>query len=264
MAMTCSQIRDAFSRGEVPARAAVQAHLATCPSCSELFEHDAELGRALAVQAAPGADFPEELFARIDADVARESGIRAWLRSRPSQLRFQLLALLTILLIVIGGALRHRADLPAYPVARMVVLLGGYFVAILMAVGKELSLGPRRAPFADHLGLLIGAVGLPFLAALMPATEASTHAGPQGALGCFLYGALFTLPIGLLLWAFDRDDRPSLRTVCLSAAALGLSANLLLELHCPSGNPLHLVLGHASLGVAWLAAWLVTRRTSRA
>ena len=87
--------------------------------------------------------------------------------------------------------------------------------------------------------------------------------GPEGALSCFLYGALFTLPLGILLWAFDRDDRPTLRTVCLSAAALGLSANLVLELHCPSGHPLHLLLGHASIGLAWLASWFVTRRLSR-
>ncbi len=262
--MACSQIRDAFMRGEVLPRDVVQAHLATCPTCRELFERDAELGRALSAQAVPSTGFPEELFERIDADVARESGIRAWLRSRPSQLRFQLLALTTILLIVVGGALHRRGDLDAYPVARMVVLLGGYFVAILMAVGKELSLGPRRPPFADHLGLLLGAVGLPFLVAFFPATEASRHWGPEGALGCFLYGALFTVPIGVLLWAFDRDERLSLRTVCLSAAALGLSANLLLELHCPSGNPIHLLLGHASLGLAWLAAWFVTRRASQA
>jgi hypothetical protein len=45
----------------------------------------------------------------------------------------------------------------------------------------------------------------------------------------------------------------------LSAVALGLSANLVLELHCPSGNALHLLLGHASLGIAWLSAWLVLR-----
>jgi hypothetical protein len=73
---------------------------------------------------------------------------------------------------------------------------------------------------------------------------------------------LLTLPIAALFWAFDRDERPSLRTVCLCAGALGLSANLLLELHCPSGNTLHLLLGHASIGIAWLLVWAVTRRST--
>ena len=87
--------------------------------------------------------------------------------------------------------------------------------------------------------------------------------GVAGAGGCFIYGALLTLPTALLLWAFDRDDRPSLRTVCLSAAALGLSANLMLELHCPSGNAIHLLLGHTSIGVLWFAAWYWARWFTR-
>jgi len=105
---------------------------------------------------------------------------------------------------------------------------------------------------------------VPILAAFAPATEMSRQAGAGGALGCFGYGALLTLPIAALLWAFDRDQRPSLRTVCLSAAGLGLCANLLLELHCGNGNAAHVLLGHASLGVAWLAAWTVGWRLSRA
>ena len=125
----------------------------------------------------------------------------------------------------------------------------------------------RRAatPLRDYVGLLAFALFVPALAAFAPATEASRHtAGGGGRVRLLRYGALFTLPIAALLWAFDRDDRPSLRTVCLSAAALGLSANLLLELHCGNGKPEHVLLGHASLGLAWLAAWIVTQpRLSR-
>jgi hypothetical protein len=262
--MDCSQVRDAFMSGKVLPKSEVQAHVDVCPQCAALFEHDAELGRSLAAQATSAAPFPEELFGAIEASVGRETGPRAWLRSRPSQLRFQLIALCVVVVIIVGGGTRHRADFAAYPVERMVILLGSYFIAVLLAVGKELSLAVRRGKLADYAALALFGLGLPFLAAFVPATEASRQAGPEGALGCFLYGALFTLPIGILLWAFDRDDRPTLRTVCLSAAALGLSANLLLELHCPSGHPLHLLLGHASLGLAWLASWLVTRRLSRA
>ena len=105
---------------------------------------------------------------------------------------------------------------------------------------------------------------VPFLTALLPATEAGRHAAPGGALSCFIFGTLFTFPTALLLWALDRDDSPSLRTVCLSAVALGLSANLLLELHCPNGNPTHLLLGHASIGLGWLAAWFAARHALRA
>ena len=262
--MDCSKIRDAFLSKQRLPKAELKAHLDGCPQCAALYEQDAELGRALAEQVAPAAPFPEALFAEVEAELARETGPRAWLRSRPSALRFQLIALAVVLVVLFAGGAHHRHDLPDYPRARLVILLGSYFIAILLAVGKELSLAVRPSKLGDYLALALFGLGLPFLAAFVPATEQSRFTGPEGALGCFVYGALFTLPIGLLLWAFDRDDRLTLRTVCLSAAALGLSANLLLELHCPSGHPLHLLLGHASLGLAWLAAWFVTRGISRA
>ncbi len=262
--MDYAQIRDSFVKGVPLPEGQVKAHLDSCPHCRELFEHDAELGRGLAAQASDAVAVPEDFFGQLEQKLARETGLRAWLRSRPSRLRFMLVLLPLLLVVIAGGVFRQRADFQQYPLARVMLLLSVYFVAIVLAFGKELSESPRRDPLRDHWGLLAFALAVPFLAAFAPATEASRQAGPEGALGCFSYGALLTLPIAALLWAFDRDDRPSLRTVCLSAAALGLSGNLLLELHCGNGNAVHVLLGHASLGVAWLAAWAVTRRLSRA
>jgi hypothetical protein len=257
--MDCAEIRDAFTRGVMPPSAALQAHLAVCPQCRELFEQDAELGRSLASEAALPAPFANELFGQLEARLTREMGLRSWLRSRPTRQRF-LVALLSVVVAVgVGGALRFRPDFSVYPQARLVVLLCLYALGIALAFGKELFISVRRGALGDHLWLLIGALGLPFLIAFAPATEASRTFGPEGALGCFSYGALLTLPTAALLWAFDRDDRLTWRTVCLSTAALGLSANLLLELHCPNGNFKHVLLGHASLGVAWLVAWAFAR-----
>lgn len=260
--MDCSQIRDKFVNGVPLADEPVKEHLAGCPQCRELFEHDAELGHNLAAQTSAALPFPEDLFGQIEQKLARESGPRAWLRSRPSRLRFALVLLPLLLVLLAGGILRERADFAQYPLLRVVLLLCVYGVAIALALGRELSESPRREPLGDYLGLLAFALLVPFLAAFAPATETSRLAGAGGAVGCFSYGALLTLPIAALLWAFDRDDRPSLRTVCLSAAALGLSANVLLELHCGNGNAQHVLLGHASLGAAWLVAWAVTRRLS--
>ncbi len=260
--MDCPEIRDSFVKGELPAGSALEEHLHGCPQCSELLARDAKLGRSLASAAGVAMPFEDELFARLEADVARETGLRAWLRSRPTPLRFGALLLSVLLVVGLGGALRQRPDFAEYPAARLVLLLGVYSAGVLLAFGKELYLSARRGSLADHVALLAGALGLPFLIAFAPATESSRHAGPEGALNCFMYGALLTLPTAALLWAFDRDDRPSMRTVCLSAVALGLSADLVLELHCASGNALHLLLGHASIGVAWLAAWFVVRRVS--
>ena len=262
--MDCQEIREAFVNGSAARSADVEAHLRVCPHCRELFEQNAALGHTLANASAGAMPFSDELFTALEADVAQETGLRAWLRSRPTRLRFAAAVSSVLLVVTVGGLWRERPDFAQYPALRLVLLLGVYLVGILLAFGKELSLSARRGSLANHLGLLLGALGLPFLIAFAPATEASRHAGTEGALGCFLYGALLTLPTAALLWAFDRDDRPSLRTVCLSAVALGFSANLVLELHCPSGNTLHLLLGHASIGVAWLAAWFLARRMGRA
>jgi hypothetical protein len=257
--MDCAEIRDSFARGVVPTGADVEAHKRACGHCSELFASQAELGRRLAGAAVLPMPLADELFAQLEADVARETGLRAWLRSRPTRLRFAIAALSVLLVVVLGGALRERPDFADYPRARLALLLSVYAAGILLAFGKELYLPARRGSPAFQLGLLLAALGLPFLIAFAPATEASRQLGPEGALNCFVYGALLTVPTAALLWAFDRDDRVSLRSASLSAVALGLSANLVLELHCPSGNALHLLLGHASLGMAWLLAWFLLR-----
>jgi hypothetical protein len=262
--MDCSQIRDSFLNGVPLPEEQVKEHLAGCPSCRALCERDRRLGRELSLQASDVLSLPQDFFGQLEQRLAHETGPRAWLRSRPSRLRFLLVLSLVLLVLLAGGLLRQRADFAQYPAQRMILLLCVYFVAIALAFAKELSESPRAEPLRDHWGLLAFALAVPILAAFAPATELSRHAGVEGALGCFGYGALLTLPIALLLWAFDRDDRPALRTVCLSAAALGLAANLLLELHCGNGNPAHVLLGHASLGVAWLLAWAVTRGVSRA
>jgi hypothetical protein len=262
--MDCSQIRDSFVSGNRPSEQQLEAHLATCPQCKALFEHDAEIGRGLAAQAGATLPFPSDFFGQIEQELARETGPRAWLRSRPSRVRFVFTLLAVLCAVIGGGLLRQRADFAQYPMLRVGLLLCVYFVAIALAFAKELSELPRREPLRESLPLLTFALAVPILASFAPATEISRQASADGALSCFGYGALLTLPVALLLWAFDRNERPSLRTACLSAAALGLAANLLLELHCGNGNPMHVLLGHASLGLAWLAVWSTMRGLSRA
>jgi len=261
--MDCVTIRDSFVNGSPLPETEREAHLSSCPQCRELFERDAALGHRLASQTSRAVSSPDDFFAQLEQKLARETGPRAWLRARPSRLRFTLALLALLVVLVVGGVLRQRPDFAQYPRLRIALLLCIYFIAVVGAFGKELSEAPRGS-LRDHWGLLGFALAVPFLAAFAPATEASRHADANGALACFSYGALLTMPIAALLWAFDREDRTSLRTVCLSAAALGLSANLLLELHCGNGNVTHVLLGHASLGLAWLAAWGVAWRSSRA
>ena len=262
--MDCSQIRDAFVAGVRLPEEPLEAHLASCAQCRTLFERNGELGRSLAAQASETPLFSEDFFGQLEQRLTQESGPRAWLRSRPSRLRLMFVLLPLLLVLAAGGLLRLRLDFDQYPAQRVALLLCVYFIAIALSLSKELSESPRRNPLREHWGLLLFAFFVPVLAAFAPATDASRLAGSEGAVSCFGYGALLTAPIAALLWALDRNDRPSLRTVCLSAAALGLSANLLLELHCGNGNAHHVLLGHASLGLAWLVAWAVIRALSRA
>jgi len=259
--MDCAEIRESFLSGAPPPNDVLDAHLAGCSHCRELFEQNAELGRSLA-SAALAAPVMADFFDQIEARVAKETGLRAWLRSRPSKLRFLVLALSALLAVAVGAGLKLRPDIALYPSARLLALLALYSFGVLLAFKRELFLAGPGRPFADHALLALGALGLPFLLAFAPATDQVRVPGLAGAFGCFSYGALLTLPTALLIWALDRDDRPSLRTVLLSAAALGLSANLLLELHCPNGELSHVLLGHASLGLAWLLFWALTRRLS--
>jgi len=177
--MDCPEIRDAFVKGELPNGTAVEAHLRGCRQCSELFLHEAELGRSLAVVAGGGMPFEDDLFAKLEADVAQETGLRAWLRSRPTRLRFVAAVLSVLLVVGLGGALHQRPDFAEYPLARLVLLLSVYAAGILIAFGKELYLSARRGALSDHVGLFVGALALPFLIAFAPATEASRHAGPE-------------------------------------------------------------------------------------
>lgn len=259
--MNCSRVREAFLDHEELPRAELAEHLASCEQCRELYAGNAELGRALAAEAALPALALDDLFAGLEARVEHESGLRAWLRSRPSALRFQLAALAVAVVAFAGGVLRLRADWSQYPGPRLLVPLL-YLGLVLIVMRQELS--ARRRLVAAQPWPWLALLALPFVLALAPATEASRHAGPAGALSCFIYGVLLTLPVALLLWALDRDDRPSLRTAVQSAVALGLSANVVLELHCANGNLGHLLLGHVSIGLAWSAAWLLTRQLSRA
>jgi hypothetical protein len=58
----------------------------------------------------------------------------------------------------------------------------------------------------------------------------------------------------LLYWLFERRDQVPLSALVSAGALAGLAANLLLHAHCSSANWGHLLLGHASIGVAWALA----------
>jgi hypothetical protein len=85
------------------------------------------------------------------------------------------------------------------------------------------------------------------------------------AAACFFFGALFGLPILLSILAVDRGLGRT-NVALLGAASVGLTGNLALQLHCPLTHPLHLVPGHATIGIVAIAVagvlvWIRRRRS---
>src|SRR4051794_8741031 len=136
--MDCAQIRDAFVSGVPLAEGQVREHLDHCPQCRALYEHDAALGRNLAAQASEALPFSDDSFDQIAHELEHETGLRAWLRSRPSGQRLMLVLVPLLLVLFAGGVLQQRPDFSQYPLPRVGLLLSVYFVAILLAFTQEL------------------------------------------------------------------------------------------------------------------------------
>lgn len=68
---------------------------------------------------------------------------------------------------------------------------------------------------------------------------------------CFSAGSISALPIAAVGWIAMRSTRPFLYRSLLLAAGTGLVGHLALHLHCPLVHPAHLLLGHATIPVAY-------------
>ena len=124
--LDCADVRRSFVAGHVPSGPAVEAHLAGCPECRELFEGDAALGRRLGGAVQPELD-PAGLFALVERDIAQDVGPRAKLRAWPTPLRAFLLIGAALLLLVSQLWLSPRPNLGVYSPAVFwtgVVVLG--------------------------------------------------------------------------------------------------------------------------------------------
>jgi hypothetical protein len=258
--MDCDDIRLAFSDGPIVRSPQLEQHVRECRECAELFREEQALGRALGAANAPESFELSTACAATELALERERGLRATLRSQSTNRRLAVVFGL-LLLMAVHELLGHHPTAAVYRV--------GTLPAILLCVVQVVLVAPLllRA-FSTTLALspallTLAGLGLPFLVALLLPTlaqgETLRDAATPASTRCFSYGSAIALPMAFALWLFDRRDRHGFGFFALLATVLGSSANLLLFLHCPSVEPLHLFVGHASIGVAWLLAIAATR-----
>jgi hypothetical protein len=252
--------------GEPPEGDEVKAHVVTCATCEALLSDQAQLGRELSVEQryeAPNGGLPS--FLALEERLSLEQGPVAWLRALGSSTRL-VLALSGVLALGLAQLLfNRRPDLELYPLARAALELFGYGLLLSLLV-YEVVRPLQRPALAEgkRLGLLLVALLLPVAFALLPPAHASTAeqgaALIVGAASCFGYGLGLAVPFLGLLYALDRGAHRSV--VLLSAAAAGgLSAAMVLHLHCPVTERLHLLLGHASIVAVLVTAYALYRRS---
>jgi len=265
--LECAEIRSGFLAGRVPAGPAVDAHLKSCPSCPELFENGAVLGRRLAEAVLPEAP-AGDLFALVERDVKAEVGLRARLRALATPVRSAALVGVALALVVYQLLLHRREDFTDYS-APLFWAMSAVLVLALVAGSLRLMKG-ASAPLAAQARERRAAVEwllLPALVALLAPLGASSPKwlaawGSPGA--CFSYGAVLVAPLVLLCWLFERRDEVPLAARVSAGALAGIAANLLLYTHCASSHLGHLLAGHASIGVAWaLVLGVVPRSPQR-
>ncbi|HEY2406688.1 MAG TPA: hypothetical protein VGI10_11830 [Polyangiaceae bacterium] len=257
MSLSCSDLRDAFLQDELPQGPELVRHLDACSECRELCGEGAELGRGLSALVASEQSESDSL--RLEPpSLAGEHGVRALLRSRPTYARVALLIALTALITGLSFALNGR-DLRDAPMARVYGVVLVYFAGFWFAARRGL-LGAAEPGYQHHVrALALASLAVPIAIALLGGSMSAKDGGPAAGLGCFVYGALLALPVVAAFFWLERADRPPAGAFWLVAALSGFTANLVLELHCPSQHLVHLLLGHASVGVVVLAAALAFR-----
>jgi hypothetical protein len=247
----CAEICSGFVAGRVPAGPEVDAHLQSCPHCPELFEKDAALGRRLA-QAVLPEPTPGDLFALVERDVQAEAGLRAQLRALPTRVRTAALAGVAGSLVLYQLLLHRRQDYSSGVFWGICAVFGLAIVVCSLQLMRGVT-APLGAQARQRQAAVQWLVLPALLALLVPLGSLSPAwlAAWGSPSACFIYGAVLSAPLLALYWLFERrDDVP--KAVLVSAGALaGITANLLLFVHCPSVHLGHLLVGHASIGVAW-------------
>jgi hypothetical protein len=262
----CAEIRQGFLTAEVPSGPSLDEHLKVCEHCAELFNNSGSLGHRLASVGSPATGSMSLQLTQTESLLGRERGLRAFLRSRSTRVRW-LLSLCLPALLLARELLRKRVSWRQLSAPRMIggLLLLGLFGLVAHSALRPLPIERRAARLRTALAVV--AWCLPCVLWFAPEAQASADefsgAFAWRSLSCFAYGSACAAPAFALLWAMDRGVRVPRRVWALAAASVALLANVILMLHCPITSRAHLVAGHFSIGLAWFAAVSTAERCMR-
>ncbi|PKN53844.1 MAG: hypothetical protein CVU56_29705 [Deltaproteobacteria bacterium HGW-Deltaproteobacteria-14] len=213
-----------------------------------------ELSRVPEDDLAPG-DLAD-LFSRVAAEtVDRPPTLRDRLRELSTPVRIALavggaLIMVTVALLIVG----IRTDLTGQAMARYAVAMAA--IAGLMGAAFAASLrGAHQRPLRWWTWVLVvTALLVPLALAVMPwlwegdgVIRPSGHAHPFGM--CGVMGLVTGALTAAVAWAFQRESWSVTSRLVAAVAGGGLTAFAMLQLHCPSGDATHLLIGHSSAGL---------------
>jgi hypothetical protein len=253
----CLEIRRELLTGSVPFGPSLDEHLRGCAECAQLLSNGAALGRRLAAAAAEPSQSAIPSLLGLESLLASERGVRAFLRSRSTRLRFALSLLLPALLLAreLWRKQLHWRGLSSTRALACLPLVG----LIILVAYSALRLVPSTGRAHNARSLLAGiAWCAPCALWVLPEAQRTAQdlnsSFALQSLACFAYGSALAAPSLALLWVFDRAPRMPSRVWLLGVGMVALVANSILLLHCPISQRSHLLAGHFSIGLVWLAA----------
>jgi drug/metabolite transporter (DMT)-like permease len=207
---------------------------------AELARGDAELEGLDALYA--------DVRARIERDdEAPGAGLRALSTARRRALAACALGLFGVL----GGVMLARPHLAARSPGPLAATLG--LLCVLSFASAMLCLRAAHRPplpaWATAAWVLTAVVTASAVLLASSAPQSGVAATAPGSLPCLAVGLMLGLPVYFVLRLLDRGGTPH---AVAGALAAGLVAVLLLELHCPVRAPIHLMVGHVGVVLAFV------------
>ncbi len=202
---------------------------------------------------APAADFDSMLKGVEESIAAAEAKPSFWLKTRATWARRMIAGAAALAVVLIGGVAMTKRDLGALSPAHLAIALSA--LGVLLAASLHQALRPmHRPPLPAWARIAIAGltVAATLTIALLPVPDAHVYPPADGlhVSPCLFYGLLMGLPVYLVLRLLDRSRS---HAPLLGACAAGLVGNLALQLHCPRSDTEHLMLGHFTVALAFIA-----------